>query len=143
MHAVGKEIACVGDQNNQRALNPWEPAHIGILQRKSGPNPYDNANDQAGEEDEQENPNSLKQADDVQISRRSSFPVSLGGLKQDDGDGVVENGLAEDDGVEFRLDFVEIEDGEDGDWVCGRERGTDRDGFDPGDLQAVEGYPGP
>jgi hypothetical protein len=67
----------------------------------------------------------------------------LSGLEQDDSHGVVEDGLSEDECVEFWLYFVGVKDGKNGDWVGRGERRANRHGFNEIDLEAIEGYPRP
>lgn len=67
----------------------------------------------------------------------------MGRLEQDNGDGIVENGLAKDERVQLGLYLVRVEDGQNGDWVRGRQRGAHRHGLDKVNLEAIERNPGP
>lgn len=64
-------------------------------------------------------------------------------FEQDDRDSIVKNRLPKNDGVEFWLHLVEIEDREDGHGVRSGKRRADGDGFDEGNIQAVEGDASP
>lgn len=64
-------------------------------------------------------------------------------LEQDDGNGVVEDRLAKDDGIQFRFDLVEVEDGQDSDRVCCGKRCANRYRLDEAEIQAVQGDPRP
>jgi hypothetical protein len=46
-------------------------------------------------------------------------------LVHDDTNGIVEQTLAKDNGVQFGIDLVLIEDGEDGDGICGGQGGAE------------------
>lgn len=140
-NSVRKEIRQIRNKNNQTTLNLREPSHIRKLQHQTRPNPHQNPNQQTPKEHTKEDADSLKQTQYTQTHSR--ILVFLSRLEQDDGDGVVEDGLAEDDGVKLGLDLVGVEDGEDGDGVGGGEGSADGEGFDEGDLEAVEGDAGP
>jgi hypothetical protein len=64
-------------------------------------------------------------------------------FKQHNSDGIVEDRLSEDDGVEFGFYLVRIKNGKNGNGISGREGGAHRHGFDEIDLEAIERYPGP
>jgi hypothetical protein len=67
----------------------------------------------------------------------------LRSFEQHNSDSIVQDRLSEDDGVEFRLYLVRIEDGKNCDRISSRQRSADRHGFDEVDLEAIEGYPSP
>jgi hypothetical protein len=67
----------------------------------------------------------------------------LRSFEQDDRDSIVKNRLSKNDGVEFWFHLVEIEDREDGHGVRSGKGRADGDGFDKGDIQAVEGDASP
>lgn len=56
-------------------------------------------------------------------------------LEDDNGNGVIENGLAKDDGVELGVDLVRVENGENRDRVGGGQGCADGDGVDKGQVQ--------
>lgn len=59
-------------------------------------------------------------------------------LVHDDADCVVEDTLPKDDRVQFWVDLVGIEDGEDSDRVGGRQGGTEDEAFEKGELEPLE-----
>lgn len=59
-------------------------------------------------------------------------------LVHDDTDGVVQQALSEDDRVQLGVNFVLIEDGEDGDRVGGGQRRTEDEAFYEGDFQLFQ-----
>jgi hypothetical protein len=50
-------------------------------------------------------------------------------LVHDDGDRIVQDTLAEDDGVQLGIDFIRVEDGENRDGIRGRERRSKDEAF--------------
>jgi hypothetical protein len=46
--------------------------------------------------------------------------ILLSSLKQDDCNSIVQDGLAKNNGIKFRVNFVGVEDGKDGNWIGGR-----------------------
>ena len=98
------------------------------------------ADDQGAKEDEEEDADGFDDGQTRQLTRRSSFPVLLRRLEQHDRDGIVENRLAEYDRVKLRVDFIGVEDGEDGDGVGGGECRADGQCVDEVDVQTFERY---
>lgn len=142
MDSVGQEVAGISDQEDQTALDLRIPAHMRELEHQTRRNANNQPHRQAAKEDKQEHPNTLKKTQDTKRALIRAGLVLLRRLKQHDGDGVVQDRFAEDDGVEFGVDFVGVEDCEDGDGVCGREGGAHAHGFDEGEGEAFEGDAG-
>jgi len=69
------------------------------FQQQASPNSYDNADKDTTKEDQHEDADGLEETQDCQASSIRTRLVFLRRLEQHDGDGVVQNGLAEDDGV--------------------------------------------
>jgi hypothetical protein len=88
------------------------------------------------EEDAEEDAKGLKQADYAKCL--GTIFVLLSGLEKDDGDGVVEDGLSEDECVQLWFHLVCVEDGKNGDGVGGRQSSANRHGLDEVDLEAIE-----
>lgn len=89
---------------------------MGKLQDETGGKADCEPNDQAAEEDHQEDADAFEEAEWCQLADTAVF-VLLCSLKQDDGDSIIQNALSEDDGVQFRVDLVGVEDCEDRDRV--------------------------
>lgn len=124
MNRIGKEVGSISDQEDQAAFRLGISSNMREFQQQTRRNPKDDSNEQTSEEVEQEDANTLKQTQQCQTSSFFSRFVFLRRLKQDNGDGVVEDTLAEDDGVEFGIDLVRVEDGEDRDGIRGRQCGS-------------------
>lgn len=127
MNRVGKKVACVCNQKDDAALNLRKATNVGVFEKQRGANADDEANDQAGEEDEDEDTKTLDQGDNVQRTARDVFVVDrlaglvpLRRLKQHNGDGVVEDRLAKDDSVQLRVHLVGVENGQNGHRVGSR-----------------------
>lgn len=56
-------------------------------------------------------------------------------LVHDDTDGVIKKTLAENDRIEFWVDFVLLKNSKDGHRVCSRQRRTEYETFQQGDVQ--------
>lgn len=69
--------------------------------------------------------------------------VLLGGLKKDDGNGVIQNGLAENDRVQLRVDLVGIENGQYRHRVCCGQRRPHHHGIYKVDVDGIELQSGP
>ena len=134
LQTVGKEVGCVGDEDDEAALDLREPPHVRKLQQQGRSHTDDNANHQAAEENDQEDADTLEEAKDA-VGTRVTLVVLLRRLEDDNGDGVVEDGLAKDDGVELGVDLVRVEDGQNRDGVGGRERCAHGDGVDKVHIQ--------
>lgn len=63
--------------------------------------------------------------------------VFLRRLKHDDGDGVIEDRFSKDNGVEFGIHFISVEDGEYRDGIGSRKGSADGEGFNEADVEAV------
>lgn len=100
------------------------------LEQQTRRNPNHESKNQTTKEHKQEDPNTFKEAEGGQLARILAILVFLRRLKQHDGDCIVQDGFSEDDSIQFRIDFVGIEDGEDGDRVGGAEGCADGHGFD-------------
>jgi CRISPR/Cas system-associated protein Cas10 (large subunit of type III CRISPR-Cas system) len=117
---VGKEVCEVCDQHDKTCLCFRITSHICKLERQRSHDAYHDTNKETPEEDAKENAKRLKQAHDAKVL--STIFVFLRRLEENNGDCIVEDGLAKDERVELWLDFVGIEDGENSDRVGGRER---------------------
>lgn len=137
-NSVREEVREVRNKNDETALDLREAPNIRKLEHQRRANAHQDPDEQAAKEDAKEDANSLEQTQDAE--RHGRVLVLLGRLEQHNGDGVVQDRLAEDDGVQLRLHLVRVEDGKDGDGVRRGERGADGEGFDEGDLEAVQGY---
>lgn len=82
---------------------------MGELQQEACPQSNQGTNDQTAKEDDQEDANTLKEAQGCQ-STLETVLVILCRFKQYNSNSIVQDRLAEDHGVEFRVDFVSIED---------------------------------
>lgn len=140
MNAIGEEVARIGNKDDQAAFDLGKPSHEGVLERQGCSDPHQHANDQTAKEDRQENTNGLEHTPECQIALGTAGDfVSLSGLEQDNGNSIVQDRLAEDDGVKLGLDFVGVEDAQDGNGIGGGEGGADGNGFDKGQTQSIEG----
>jgi hypothetical protein len=139
--SIGKEIRQVGNENDKTTLRLGKASDICELESQGSGDADHDSDEQASKEDAEEDTNSFEQAEYTE--RLGAILVLLCGLEQDNGNGIVQDGLAKDDGVEFRLDFVGVEDGKDGDGVCGGEGSAYRHGLDEVDLEAVQRYSRP
>lgn len=129
-----KEICSVGNQDNQTALNLGKASDVCKLEEQSGTHANDHANKHTTKEDEQENANSFKEADES-IVASLALVVLLRRLENDNGNGIVEDRLAKDDGVQLGIDFVGVEDGQDGHRISRRQCCANGDGIDKGHVQ--------
>ena len=129
-----EKVGGVGNQEDEAALDLGEASDVGKLEQQGRPNANNDANEQTAKEDEQEDAAPLEEAEEP-VAAALPLVVLLRRLKDDDGNGVVENGLAKDDGVQLRVDLVCVEDGEDSDGIRSRKSGADRDGVDKGHVQ--------
>jgi hypothetical protein len=118
VNGIGEKVRCVCDQNDQATLNLGISSDVCKLQQQARSQTEDDTNHQAAKENQQEDADRFKQAQDCQFSCRLSCFVFLCRLEENDRNCVVQDTLAEDDGVELRVDFVGVENGEDGDRVC-------------------------
>jgi hypothetical protein len=138
MNGIGEEIRCVCDQNDQATLNLGVAPDVCKLQQQARSQTEDDTNHQAAKEHQQEDADRFEQAQDCQFSCRFSCFVFLCCFEEHDSNRVVENTLAKDDGVQLRVDFVGIENGEDCDRVCCRQCCADGHGLDEGDVQTID-----
>lgn len=140
MTSLREEVAGISNQHNQTALNLWVTSNIGELQNESSTNANHHTNQQTAKEDEQENADTLKEVDKPVGLLRLGF-VLLSSLEDDNGDGIIEDGFAKNDRVQFRVDFVGVEDGQDSDRVGSRERRADRNGVNERHIEPPQRYP--
>jgi uncharacterized protein (UPF0218 family) len=57
---IREEVACIGDENNETALDLGEAPDQGILEQKTRANANNQANHQTAEEDQQEDTDTLE-----------------------------------------------------------------------------------
>ena len=129
VHAIREKVSGIRKKNHKTALNLRIPPNIRKLKKKRRAHTREHANHQTPKEDEQENTRTLKEAQEPHIGPRPML-VPLRRLEDDDGNSIVEDRLAKDDGVELGIDLVRVEDGEDGHGIGGRERGAHGYGVD-------------
>ena len=140
MDCVREEVRSVRNQDDETTLNLRLPSHMRQFQQETRRQSNQKPKCQRAKEDPQKDTDTLEETQDGQLFLRHTRFVFLRRLEKYDGDGVVEDGFAEDDGVEFGVDFVGVEDGEDGDGVGGGKGCADGHGFDEGDVEAFERY---
>ena len=138
MDGVGEEVCSVRDEEDETALDFRIPPNMCEFQKQTRRKPDQQSDDKRAKEDQQENANRLEQTQHRQLPRRRARSVLLRRFEQYDSDGVVQDRLAEDDGVQLGVDFIGVEDGEDGDGIGSGECSADGDGFDEGDVEAFE-----
>lgn len=136
MYAVGEEVGGVGYEDDEAALNLGQPSQVCELEEESGAGADNDTDEQASEEDEQEDAGTLEEAEEA-VATGLALVVLLGRLEDDNGNGVVEDGLAEDDGVELGVNLVRVEDGEDGDGIGSGEGGPDGYCVDKGHVEGA------
>lgn len=141
MDGVGQKVRQVCCEDDQATLSLRNAPHVGELEHERDGNADHDTNEQTPEEDAKEDAKGFEETDDAEFL--GAVLVLLGSLEQDDGDGIVQNGLAKDEGVQLWFDLVGVEDGENGDWVGSREGSANRHGLDEVDLEAIEGYASP
>ena len=117
MNGIGEEVGQVSDENDETALGLGEAPYVSELERQRCADANHDADEKASKEDAKEDSHSFKQAQDTKCL--CSIFVLLGGFEQDDGDGIIQDGFSENEGVQLRFDLVRVEDGEDGDGVGG------------------------
>jgi len=133
---LGKKVGGVGNEHDETALDARVPPDIGVFESESSQDTNHGANGQAAKELGQEVPDAVQQAPHTDAAALATG--ALRRLEDDDGDSIIEDGLAKDDGVQLGVDLEGIEDGQDGDGVGGGQGGADRDGVDPGHVEALE-----
>lgn len=129
-----EEVSGVGDQDNQTTLNLGNTAKVGKFEQQSSANANNEANKHAAEEDEQKDSRAFKEADDAEISSLALL-VLLRSFENDDGDGVIEDRLSKDDGIQLGVNLVGVEDCENSDRVSSGESCADGDRVDKGHAQ--------
>lgn len=134
VHTMREEVGGVRDEDNKAALNVREPSDVGDLEQQCRQDTNDNADNQTTEEDKQEDAGGLKEAENAVAGRLPLF-VLLGGFENNNGNSIVEDRFTEDDGIELRVDFVSVEDGEDCDGIGSRECSPDGNGIDEAEIQ--------
>jgi hypothetical protein len=115
--SIGEEIARIGDQDDEAALGLGESAQVGKFQEQRGNHSDGDANTQASEENAQESANAFEEAENADGCFFGL--VGLCSFEKHDSNGIVEDGLAEDDCVKLRIDLVGVENSEDGDGISG------------------------
>lgn len=137
--AIGKVVARVGDQNNQTTLDLGHLTYECVLQQESRGYPNRDPDQKTTDKDQEEEADSFKETHDGEgTSLRSVWPILLGCVVYHDSDCIVKDRFPEDDGIQFRVHFVGIEDCEDRNRVGGGECCSNRDCLDERDLEAIE-----
>ena len=134
MDAMGEEVGGVGDENNKTAFDLGEPPDVSKLEKQRSSHAHDHSDEQTPEEDDQKDAHTLEETKQA-VAAGFATLILLRRLKDNNGNGVVQDGLAEDDGVELGVDLVGIKDGEDGYGIGGRKCGTDGDGVNKGHVE--------
>lgn len=132
---VGEEVACVRNQNDETTLRFRKSPEVGEFQKERRDHSNDESNNHAAEEHTQEGSSALNQTEDFDI--RAGLFIFLGGFEKDDCNSIVQYSFAEDHRVQFRIHFVCIENGQDGDGIRGRESGSDGHGVNEVDIDAI------
>lgn len=120
MDAVCEEIARIGNEYNKTAFYFGEFPNMRKLQEQCSCDPNRKANHQTSEEDQQEEAERLKKADYAQIWAllpRSTGRIFPRRLEEHNGNGIVQDRLAKDNGIELGVDPVGVEYGKNGDWI--------------------------
>ena len=143
MYTIRKEVGGICDEHNETAFDLWESPNKCVLKRQGCTDADDDPNQKTTEKHGQEYANGFKQRENCQVARGARISISLCCFEQHNGDGIVQDRLAKDDGIKLWLDFVDVEDGKDGDRVSCRESSTDREGFNETNPEAVQGYASP
>ena len=143
MYPIREEVASICDEYNKTAFDFGESPNKCVFESQGGADAHNDSNQKTAEKNCQKDANGFKQREYCQAARGARVAISLCRLEQNDGDGIVQNGLAKDDRIELGLDFVNVEDGKDSDWVRGRKSSTDGKGFDKRYGEAIKGYPSP
>lgn len=138
MNCIGEEVTRVRDQENQATFNLRISSHVCELEQKTGSNSDHNADSQTAKENEHENTNRLEQAQDGELSSFGARSVLLCSFEQDNGNCVVQDRFAKDDSVQFRVDLVGVENGEDGYGVGGTQGRAHAHSFDETDVQTFQ-----
>jgi hypothetical protein len=81
MDSVRKEVARIGDQNDEAALDLGETPDQGILEQKTRADANNQANHQTAKEDQQENADTLEQTQDGQMTLSGTLSVLLSSLE--------------------------------------------------------------
>lgn len=134
--AIGEEVGGIGNENNEAALNLRVSSEVGHLEEEGRHNTDEDTDDQAAEEDDEEDAETLEETDEAHPGGVGL--VLLSSFEYDNGDGVIQNRLAKDDGVQLRIDLVGVENGQDGDGVGSGESCADGDGINEIHLQRLE-----
>lgn len=153
MHGIGEEVACIGDEEDDAALDLWLTANMREFEQERCPNADCQSDDETAGEDQQEDAKALEELDRGQGSghdcaaifliHRHGRLVALRRLEEDNGDCVVEDRFTKNDRVEVRIDLVGVEDGQDGDGIGGRQGRADRNCLDKGEVHGLEWQQGP
>lgn len=131
---MGEEVCRVWDEEDKTAFDLGCTADVGELEEESCTDSNDNANQQTTKENQQEDTSGFKEAEDTS-ALVSGIVVALRSLENDNGNGVVENGFTENNGVQLRVDLVGVENGENRYGIRGGESCADGDGVDKGQVE--------
>lgn len=134
--SLGKEVGGVGDQYHQAAFNVRVPADVGVLKAEGSQDANKGADGQTAKELGQEVPDTVEEA--YESDGASLLTSALGRLEDDNGDSIVENRFTKNDSVQLGVNLEGVEDGQDGDRICGRQGSTNGDGVDPRHLETLE-----
>jgi hypothetical protein len=99
VNCIGEEVARVSDQENQTALDLGISPHVCEFQQQTGADSYHDTDQETAEEHQHKHADGLEETQDCQLSSLRTRLVFLRRLEKHDGDGVVQNRFAEDDGV--------------------------------------------
>jgi hypothetical protein len=117
MNAVREKVARICNEHNEAGLNLRISPDERILQGERRTNAYQNPNEHTSEEDEQEDADSFEETNDAHVSNFTCL-ISLRCFEQHDSNSIVQDRFSEDDSVQLRLNFVEVENGKNGDGIC-------------------------
>jgi len=98
MNSVREEITRVCDEHDKARFDLRISPNEGVFQSKGSTNAYQGSNEQTSKEHKQENPDSLKETDDAEISHLPSF-VTLCRLEEHNSDSIVQYRLPKNDCV--------------------------------------------
>lgn len=131
---MGEKVGGVGNEDNQTALNLGEPAEVSELQQQRSSHAHQETNEHTAEEDEQKDAGTLEEADKAEIAG-FALVILLRRLEDDDGNGIVQDRLSKDDGIQLGVDLVGVEDGQDGDGIGGGQCCANGNGVNEANVQ--------
>ena len=126
MYRVREEVTRISDEDDEARLNLRLPSHMRHLKHQTCRQPDHQPNHQTPKEHQQKHPNTLHQRKRSQLPRLRALAILLRRLKKHNRNRVIQDTLPEYNGIEFGIDFVSVEDCEDGYGV----RGAEVDGGD-------------